>query len=159
MAQQSFSSLEYENRKTTTKRDDMLAFFDKLIPWDEWVIVVKPFYYTGRRGRKPVALETMIRMYVLQLIFGLSSEAIEDCVYDSFAMRSFLNIDFFSESVPDATTLQRFRRLLVKNEIDKRFERDLTMLLTTKNLKLKKGSAVEPRLLKIKRKAKKTKSK
>ncbi|MCR5694226.1 MAG: transposase [Clostridia bacterium] len=151
MAQQSFSSLEYENRKSTTKRDEMLAFFDKLIPWDEWIIVVKPVYYNGRRGRKPVELETMIRMYVIQEIFGLSCEATEDCVYDSYAMRSFLNIDFFSETVPDATTLQRFRRLLVKNGIDQRFNRDLSMLLAAKNLKLKNGSAVEPRLTKIKR--------
>ncbi|MCR5055698.1 MAG: transposase [Clostridia bacterium] len=158
MAQQSFSSLEYENRKTSTKRDEMLAFFDKLIPWDEWIIVVKPFYYTGRRGRKPVALEIMIRVYVLQQIFGLSSEAIEDCVYDSFAMRNFLNIDFFSENVPDATTIQRFRRLLSKNEIDKRFDKDLAMLLAEKNYKLKNGSAVEPRLLKIKRKPRKKKT-
>ncbi len=158
MAQQSFSSLEYENRKSTTKRDEMLAFFDKLIPWDEWIIVVKPFYYNGRRGRKPVALETMIRMYVIQELFGLSSEATESCVYDSYAMRNFLNIDFFSETVPDATTLQRFKRLLVKNGIDKRFDRDLAMLLETKKMKLKKGSAVEPRLLKTSRKPRKKKS-
>ena len=158
MAQQSFASLEYQNRKSTTKRDDMLGFFDKLIPWDEWVIIVKPFYYTGRRGRKPVALETMIRLYVLQEIFGLSTEAIEDCVYDSFAMRNFLSIDFFSENVPDATTLQRFRRLLAKNGIDKRFQADLAGLLETKKLKLKKGTAVEPRLQKTTRKPRKKKN-
>ena len=36
-------------------------------------------------------------------------EGTEDAIYDSYAMRSFLGINFMTEQVPDATTLLKFR--------------------------------------------------
>ncbi len=41
--------------------------------------------------------------------FNLSDEGTEDAIYDSYAMRSFLGINFMTEQVPDATTLLKFR--------------------------------------------------
>lgn len=72
----------------------------------------RAFYYTGKRGRKPKALETMLRMYLLQAWFSLSDEGVEDAIYDSYAMRKFMGLDFTVEQVPDATTLLHFRHLL-----------------------------------------------
>ena len=33
---------------------------DETIPWSRWVGLIEPFYYSGYRGRKPKALETML---------------------------------------------------------------------------------------------------
>ncbi len=78
---------------------------DKMIPWTEWVEMIRPYYPKGERGRPVRGIETMTRMYLLQMWFNLSDEGVEDAIYDSYAMRSFMRIDFMEESVPDATII------------------------------------------------------
>ena len=48
-------------------------------------------------------------MYLLQVWFTLSDEGTEDAIYDSYAMRKFMGINFLEEDTPDATTLLKFR--------------------------------------------------
>ena len=93
---------------------------DATIPRSRWVGLIEPFYYSGHRGRKPKAFETMLLMYLLQAWFSLSDEGVEDAIYDSHAMRRFLGLDFTIEQVPDATTLLHFRHLLKKNQLGKK---------------------------------------
>ena len=66
-----------------------------------------------------MGIEKMLRMYLLQIWFDLSDPATEDTVYDSYAMRKFTGIDFLKESVPDETTLCKFRHLLEVNGLNK----------------------------------------
>ena len=63
----------------------------------------------------------MLRMYLLQIWFNLSDEGVEDVIYDSYAFRKFMNIDFMKEQVPDATTLLKFRHLLEENHLGEEF--------------------------------------
>ena len=44
-------------------------------------------------------------MYLLQCWFNLSDEGVEDAIYDSYAMRKFMGINFFEQDVPDATLI------------------------------------------------------
>lgn len=118
MKQQSFTDLEYANRKRKTKRDEFLAIMEEIVPWDELVAIVEPYYPNGKRGRPTRGIEVMLRMYLLQIWFNLSDEMVEDSIYDSYAFRNFMGIDFYSSSqVPDATTLCKFRSLLNENGI------------------------------------------
>ena len=94
---------------------------DQIILWDEWVEVIKPYYPNGKRGCPPMGIEKMLRMCLLQTGFNLSDPATKDCIYDSYAMRKFTGIDFLSESVPDETTLCKFRHLLEANGLNKMF--------------------------------------
>lgn len=76
----------------------------------------------GKRGRKPVEIEQMLRMSMLQVWFSLSDEGVEDAIYDSYAMKSFMGIDFSAgEQTPDATTLCKFRKLLNEHGLQKKF--------------------------------------
>ena len=105
--QQNFTDIEYTNRRRTTKREAFLEKMDATLPWDAWVALVVPHYPAGKRGRKPVEIEQMLRMTMLQIWFNLSDEGIEDAIYDSYAMKTFMGIDFSTgEQVPDATTPQ-----------------------------------------------------
>lgn len=70
--QSNFTDIEYSNRRHRTKREDFLDAMDKMIPWGNWVEIIKPFYPDGKRGRKPVGIETMLRMYLMQNWFNLS---------------------------------------------------------------------------------------
>ena len=119
--QQSFSEIEYANRKRKTKREEFLEIMDHVIPWDEWTGLIMPYYPSGKRGRPTRGAEPMLRMYLLQNWFNLSDEGVEDAIYDSYAFRSFMGINFMDEQTPDATTLCKFRKLLDDNGITKMF--------------------------------------
>jgi len=60
-------------------------------------------------------------MYLLQIWFNLSGPATGGAIYDSYAMCKFTWIDFIRESVPDETTLYKFRYLLEVNGPNKLF--------------------------------------
>jgi IS5 family transposase len=118
--QPSFTDVEYGNRRRTSRREQFLETMDATIPWARWVKVIEPYYYRdakGKRGRKARPVETMLRMYLLQVWFSLSDEGVEDAIYDSYAMRRFMRLDFAVEQVPDATTLLHFRHLLEKHKL------------------------------------------
>jgi IS5 family transposase len=41
------------------------------VPWDSWITLVEPSYHSQARGRHVRGAETMLRMYLLQVMFGL----------------------------------------------------------------------------------------
>lgn len=45
MKQQTLSDMEYSCRKKT-KREEFLKIMDEIIPWDEWVGIIRPYYPT-----------------------------------------------------------------------------------------------------------------
>ena len=100
MEQETFTDIEYGFRKKKTKREEFLEIMDEIIPWEEWVDRIRPYYAAGKRGRPPMGIEKM-----LQIWFNLADPAAEDVIYDSYAMRKFTGIDFMTEAVPDETTL------------------------------------------------------
>ena len=117
MEQQTFTDIEYSARKRKTRRGEFLEVMNGIVPWEEWVALIRPFYPSGRRGRPPMGMEKMLRMYLLQTWFNLSDEGVEDAIYDSYAMRTFMGVNFCEEQVPDATTLLHFRHLLEENKL------------------------------------------
>ena len=125
MGQISFTEAEYSKRRRRTKREEFLDLMDGIIPWKEWEEIIRPYYYKNTRGRRAKDIEIMLRMYLMQNWFNLSDEGIEDAIYDSYAMKKFLKIDFNEESVPDATTLLKFRHMLEQNLISGIVERSI----------------------------------
>lgn len=147
MKQQTFSDIEYSGRRKKTKRDEFLEIMNKIIPWDEWVSIVKPYYYDGKRGRPPIGIEKMLRMYLLQVWFNLSDEGVEDAIYDSYAMRKFMGIDFMMEQVPDATTLLHFRRLIEESGLGKAFFEAINRCLEKCGHMMKGGTIVDATII------------
>lgn len=85
----------------------------------------------------------MLRMYLLQCWFNLSDEGVEDAIYDSYAMRKFVGIDFFEEDAPDATTLLKFRRLLEKNNLNKAFFEAINRVMVESGHIMRGGTIVD----------------
>lgn len=107
----------FERYRRATRRDEFLATMDELVPWPELCKVIEPHYPTAGKGRPPVGLERMLRMYFVQHWFNLADEACEEALLDSTALRRFVGIDLGRERVPDGTTLLRFRRLLERHDL------------------------------------------
>ena len=146
--QSSFSELEYAAKKKVTRRDQFLSEIEAITPWVELERTVAPFYPSGRgRGRPPIGLSRMLRMYIAQQCFGLSDEGIEDALYDSQSIRRFVGIDLSRESAPDATTLLKFRRLLESHELTESIFNAINAHLAKKGLLLREGTIVDATLI------------
>ena len=68
----SFSSAEFAKKKRTTRREKFLAEMEQVVPWADLEAVIAPVYPTGSRGRPPIGLSRMLRVYVIQQWYGLS---------------------------------------------------------------------------------------
>lgn len=63
--QKSFSEMEYAAKKKQTRRDRFLSEIEAVTPWSALVAALQPHYPRGDgRGRPPIALERMLRMYI-----------------------------------------------------------------------------------------------
>jgi len=146
--QASFSDLEYAAKKRVTRRDRFLSEIEAVTPWLALVAEIEPFYPKGEgRGRPPIGVHRMLRMYIAQQCFGLSDEGIEDAIYDSQAIRGFIGIDLNRETAPDATTLLKFRRLLEENNLTERIFTAINTVLAAKGLLLKEGTVVDATII------------
>jgi IS5 family transposase len=148
MMQASFSELEYAAKKKVTRRDRFLGEIDAITPWSALAAEIEPFYPKGEgRGRPPIGLERMLRMYVAQQCFGFSDEGIEDAIYDSQAIRGFVGIDLNRETAPDATTLLKFRRLLEQHKLTERIFTAINAHLILKGQMLREGTIVDATII------------
>jgi IS5 family transposase len=145
--QPSFSQAEFDAKKKTTRREKFLARMEEVIPWARLLAVIEPHYPKGQRGRPPIGLERMLRVYFLQQWYALADEALEDALYDSQALRGFARIDLADEGVPDATTLLKFRRLLETHDLCKGLFTAINNDLTARGLLLREGTLVDATLI------------
>jgi len=146
--QTSFSELEYAAKKKQTRRDRFLSEIEAVTPWFELESVIAPYYPSnGGRGRPPIGLVRMLRMYVAQQCFGLSDEGAEDALYDSQAIRRFVGVDLSREAAPDATTLLNFRHLLEAHQLTESIFNTINAHLAEKGLFLREGTIVDATLI------------
>ena len=145
--QTSFSEWEYNGKKKQTRRDLFLQKMEAFVPWREWLALIEPYYPRGERGRPPIGCERMLRLYLLQTWYNLSAEGLEDAVYDSQSLRQFSRIDLAHESVPDASTLLKFRHLLEKHQLPERMSEDLRQRLTIQGVFMKEGTLVDASII------------
>ncbi len=146
MKQISFAQAEHQNKKKVTRRERFLAQMEALVPWPQLIEALSLSYFpnaAGKRGRPPIGLERMLRVYFLQQWYALADEALKDAIYDSQAMRDFVGIDLAIESVPDATTLLRFRHLLEKHALTQRIFEEINASLAEQGLFMREGSIVD----------------
>ncbi|MCE9662956.1 IS5 family transposase [Halomonas sp. M5N1S17] len=146
MKQISFAQAEHQNKEKVSRRERFLAQMETLVPWQRLTDALSPAYFpnaAGKRGRPPIDLERMLRIYFLQQWYALADEAREDAIYDSQAMRDFVGIDLAEESVPDATTQLRFRHLLEKHALAQRMLKEINASLAEQGLFMREGTIVD----------------
>src|SRR6266536_4778949 len=110
-------------------KGDPLEAIDRLVPWEsfraevEAVVLTSDELKKSSAGRKPFDALLMFRMLVLQALNNLSDEQAEYQVRDRLSFTRFLRLGI-EDSIPDATTLWRFREKLARaGVIEKLFER------------------------------------
>ena len=142
----SLSMLNDELLQVRTKKKEFLEQIENIVPWDEWITLIKPCYYKGERGNKPYDLELMLRIYLIQNLYDLADEATVAEVVDSRAFSDFCGVES-SNQVPDGDTLGRFRNLLIKNGLQEKLFAQVVEMLRAKGLILKKGTIVDSTII------------
>jgi IS5 family transposase len=147
MNQITLASMAYDSKKKQTRREKFLNEMDAVIPWSLLQAVVDPVYPDIGKGRPPMALERMLRVYFMQQWFQLSDPAMEDSLYDSESMRRFARIELGDTPVPDETTILNFRHLLEKHDLTKQLFEAVNGHLEGKGLLLREGTIVDATII------------
>lgn len=159
----SFPSPDYALKKLP-RHQKFSAPIERVVPWARLILGNKPLYPMNRRvDRQPTGIARILRLNCPQQWRGLVDEAFDDARYDSRAQRAFAGSDLSRESVPDAITLLKFRRLLLETDLTtalfeterRRLMRastivDLRTFIAAPRSNKKEGTAGDPRMHKTK---------
>ena len=145
--QGSFAEAEYVGKKKQTRRDKFLAEMEQAVPWSRLVARLVPLYPKGERGRPPIPLERMLRVYFVQQWYALSDEGLEDALYDSQALRGFAGITLNRDPVPDATTVLHFRHWLERHDLTKGLFDEVGAMLEERGLLMRQGTIVDATII------------
>jgi len=147
MRQRTFSSLGFEIHGKHTRRQRFLAEMDAIVPWHKLCRLIEPHYPKGDRGRPPIGIERMLRIYFLQVWFNLSDPGVEDALYDSAAMRGFVDIDLGREPAPDETTICKFRHLIEIHGLGETLFTTVNAHLAAKGIKVGTGTIMDATII------------
>jgi IS5 family transposase len=143
-----FADASFEPYRKPTRREQFLADMDRVMPWADLCALIEPFYpKNDGPGRPVIGLERMLRIHFLQHWFNLSDPAVEETLYDSRAMRSFVGIDLGREPVPDETTVCKFRHLLEKSDLGGRLFEEIGAYLQDQGLTINTGKIVDATII------------
>jgi len=120
---------------------------ERAVPWARLLERLRPLYPKGERGRPPIPLERMLRVYFVQQWYGLADEAVEDALYDSQALRGFAGIELNRDPIPDATTVLHFRHWLESHELTKGLFEEVGAMLEERGLLMRQGTIVDATII------------
>ena len=137
----------FEKKSKRTRKREFLDEMDLVVPWHELVTLIESRSPPKATGRPAFAVETMLRIHLLQQWFNLSDPAVEEALYDTPVFASFARLDPGISTMPDESTILRFRRLLETHQLGLQILALVNAILTDKNLLLRHGTVVDATLI------------
>src|SRR5438445_13475683 len=110
MSQMSFGDAEYAGKRKRTRREVFLAEMEQVVPWLALESLIEPVYAKAGRGRHPYALQTMVRIHLMQNWLGFSDPPMEEARYEIAPVRQFARLSL-TRAVADETTMLPVRHL------------------------------------------------
>ncbi|MEB2233097.1 IS5 family transposase [Xanthomonas campestris pv. campestris] len=145
--QLTFGGAEGQGKRKQTRREIFLAEMEQVVPWQQLLGLVAPHYpVSGRPGRQPYALATMLRIHLLQQWYALSDPAMEEALYEIPTLRRFTQLGGLDD-IPDETTILNFRRLLETHGVAARMLEAVNAHLARKGQSLRSGTIVDATLI------------
>ena len=134
-------------RGKVTRKAEFLAEMNAVVPWFRLEGLIEPVYPKAGRGRRPMPLSVMLRIHFMQHWFGYSDPAMEEALHDIPLLRQFAGLDAFEDTIPDETTILKFRHLLEANALAVALFAEVNAVLSEKGLSLRHGTAVDATLI------------
>ncbi|RWU15696.1 IS5 family transposase [Xanthomonas phaseoli] len=145
--QLTFGDAEGLGKRKQTRREIFLAEMEQVVPWQQLLALIAPHHpVSGRPGRQPYALATMLRIHLLQQWYALSDPAMEEALHEIPTLRRFAQLGGLDD-IPDETTILNFRRLLETHGLAARMLEAVNAHLARKGQSLRSGTIVDATLI------------
>ena len=145
--QLTFGDAEGLGQRKRTRREVFLDEMEQVVPWKALLALIEPHHpVSGRRGRQPYPLATMLRVHLLQQWYALSDPAMEETLYDPQVMRRFSGLGGL-DTVPDESTILYFRRLLGTHGLAAQVLEPVNAHLARKGQSLRAGTIVDATII------------
>ncbi len=130
--------------KTQSKK--ALEIIDNMIDWDSLIKPIKKAIDKERSdyvaGRHSYDIKVIVKCFILQSIYGLSDPRLEEEIADRRSFQIFLDI-YSGDSIPDETTICRYRELFSRLELDRMLLDSFNKQLKQRNMILEKVTLVD----------------
>ncbi len=107
-----------------------LQELESRISWQGLVDLIEPDFLESNIGNNLISVETLIRIYFLQLRYGMNPSSIEEALFQIEVLRDFALIDMEKGVIPSETCIRRFNKLINENNLEskiiKAFDLDAT---------------------------------
>ena len=147
MKQKSFATTGFELITKRTRKREFLDEMELVVPWADLVALIEPHAPSGKTGRPPFAVATMLRIHFMQQWFGLSDPAMEEALHDVPLYCEFARLDAGITRLPDESTILRFRHLLEEYQLSLQLLATINATLASRGLMLKAGTVVDATLI------------
>ena len=132
--------------KRRTRKMELLELMDSVVPWPELVAMLTAVAPVKATGRPPFAHETMLRLHLLQQLFGLSDFAMEEALFETPLYRDFAGL-YANARLPDRVSILRFRHLLEKHKLAQQFFETVNAMLKARGLMLHSGTVIDATII------------
>jgi len=93
------------------------------INWDDLLLDIEPHYQAFSVGRSPVSAKTMLRIYFIQLRYGMNASGAEEALFQIEVLREFALIKENRGIIPDESCIKAFNRLVTEQGYGAKFEK------------------------------------
>lgn len=110
-----------------------------------WSLLIKPLeneFNRSSTGRKPFNLLVIVKCFILQTIYNLSDPRLEEEIADRRSFQIFLGLNS-GDSIPDETTICRYRDLFSIKELDVLLFNEFYKQLKSDGLVLEQGTLID----------------
>ncbi len=123
-------------------RSGHLDRLSELVKWYRFEKLLAPLRQPEAPGRPAYASLMMFKALLLQSLYGLSDSELEEALADRLSFRRFVGLGL-EEAVPDHTTLNRFRNLLIEAGLLEKLFGELDHQLDKAGLILRRGTMLD----------------
>src|SRR5437763_4655080 len=127
------------------RKSEWLDRLDAALDWPALETIVGDIY-ASREGGRAYPLLTYVKLLLLQQWYGLSDEGLEAAVDDRLSFRRFAGIPL-AESVPDHSSVWRFREQLARRGLAEKLLAEVNRQLDAKGLILRRGTLIDATIL------------
>lgn len=92
------------------------------INWDELSTLIEPHYLASSIGCNLVSVNSMIRIYFLQLRYSMSASGVEEALFQIEVLRKFANIDMGDRVIPHESCINLFKLLIIEQGFEEKLE-------------------------------------
>ena len=99
-------------------RFKQLQDMNEKVQWDELVALIEPYYLSANIGRNLIPVESMVRIYFLQLRYNMLASEIDEALFQIDILRDFAKIDMDAGVIPHESCINLFKEIIIDNDLE-----------------------------------------